>query len=83
MGMVHGKQSNFERALEVLAQAEKLDPRFSITFVYKGNVHMARKEWDLAVEAYKKAVEIEPDEAMGRQGLQQALAAQRKAARGR
>jgi len=79
MGMVHGKQSNFDRALEVLAQAEKLDPRFSITFVYKGNVHMARKEWDLAVEAYKKAVEIEPDEAMGRKGLQQALAAQRKA----
>ncbi|MBM3757512.1 MAG: hypothetical protein FJW38_26455 [Acidobacteria bacterium] len=79
MGMVHGKQSNFDRALEVLAQAEKLDPRFSITFVYKGNVHMARKEWDLAAEAYGKAVEIEPDEAMGRKGLQQALAAQQKA----
>lgn len=80
MGMVHGKRGNYERSLEALAEAEKINPRFAVTFVYKGNVHMARGEWDQAVAAFRHAIEIEPQEATAQQGLRQALAGQRRAA---
>lgn len=79
-GMVRAKLGEYDRALEALAQAEKVDPRYAMIFAYRGNIHMARKEWDLAVAEYQKAVAIEPNEANARQGLERALAIQKRAA---
>ncbi|MBM3786497.1 MAG: hypothetical protein FJW30_19235, partial [Acidobacteria bacterium] len=83
MGMVHGKRGSYDRALEALGEAERIDPRFQTTFVYKGNVHMARNEWDPAVAAFRHAISIEPQESSAQAGLRQALAGQRRAGQGK
>lgn len=80
MGMVRAKQGDYDRALEALAQGEKVNPRYAMIYAYRGNIHMARKEWDAAVAEYQKAVAIEPNEANARQGLDKALAIQKRAA---
>ncbi len=80
LGMVRAKQGDFDRALEALAEGEKVNPRFAMLFVYRGNIMLGRKNWDAAVAEYEKAVAIEPNEASARQGLERAKAAQRRAA---
>ncbi|MEO6759952.1 MAG: tetratricopeptide repeat protein, partial [Saprospiraceae bacterium] len=79
MGMVRAKTGDYDKALEALAQGEKLNPRFPMIFVYRGNVHMARKEWDLAVVEFQKALSVEPNDESARQGLQKATASRDRA----
>ena len=38
IGMEYGKQGNYPEALEALATAEKSDPKFAMTYVYRGNI---------------------------------------------
>lgn len=80
MGMVRAKQGDYDRALEALANAEKVNNRFFMLYVYRGNIHMARREWDLAVVEFEKAVSVEPGDGTAQQGLQRAKAAQKAAA---
>jgi protein O-mannosyl-transferase len=86
LGMVHGKQGHYEKALEEIATAVQINPRFATPFLYKGNVHQARQEYALAEEAYRHALEIEPNQAGAAEGLQMArllrLRAERKAGAG-
>jgi len=79
MGMVRAKQGDYDRALEALAAGEKLDPRFTMIYVYRGNVHMARQDWDAAVVEYEKALAVEPKDDAARQGLEKATAARNRA----
>jgi cytochrome c-type biogenesis protein CcmH/NrfG len=64
----------------------QINPRFATPFLYKGNVHQARQEYALAEEAYRHALEIEPNQAGAAEGLQMArllrLRAERKAGAG-
>lgn len=79
MGMVRAKTGDYEKALEALAQGEKINPRFPMIYVYRGNVHMARREWDLAVAEFQKALSVEPNDESARQGLQKATASRDRA----
>jgi len=79
-GMVRAKQGDYDRALEALAAGEKINPQYSMTYAYRGNIFMARKEWDAAVAQFERAVTIDPNEATARQGLDKARAAQKRAA---
>lgn len=79
LGMVHGKQGNFERALQSLEKAAKINPRFATTFLYKGNIHLAKGEFPLAEESFEHALEIEPNQAGAAEGLQRARSARRRA----
>jgi len=79
MGMVRAKTGEYDRALEALANGEKINPRFTMIFVYRGNVHMARREWDLAIAEFQKAAAVEPNDESARQGLQKATAARDRA----
>ena len=38
IGMVYAKHEKWEEALEALARAEAIDPRFEMTYVYRGNI---------------------------------------------
>jgi tetratricopeptide (TPR) repeat protein len=80
MGMVRAKKGDYDQALEALAEGEKINPRYPMIFAYRGNIHMARREWEQAVAQFERAVAIEPDEATARQGLDKARAAQKRAA---
>ena len=85
LGMVRAKSGDYSAALEALANSEKINPRFTMTFVYRGNVHLARREWDLAIAEFQKALAIEPNDPTAQQGLTRAknskTAAERKAAK--
>lgn len=79
MGMLRGKHGDYDRALEALAHAEKLDPRYAMTYVYRGNVYAARKEWGAAAAEFEKAVSVDPNDEAARQGLRKAKAARDRA----
>jgi tetratricopeptide (TPR) repeat protein len=71
IGMVYGKQRKMQEALEALALAEKADPRFEMTYVYKGNVYEASGDKGAAAGEYRRALQINPSnqpalEALGR-----------------
>lgn len=80
IGMVQAKQGQPDRALEALAEAERIDPRFPMLYVYRGNIHFARRQFDDAVAQYQRAVDLAPNEPSARQGLQRAKAAAARAA---
>jgi tetratricopeptide (TPR) repeat protein len=68
-GMVHAKQGRWQEALGALEEAEKLDPRFAMTYVYRGNVFEVSQQPDLAAQQYRKALEVDPSLEAARQAL--------------
>jgi tetratricopeptide (TPR) repeat protein len=60
IGMIYGKQSKIEQSLEALATAEKLDARWEMTYVYRGNDYMATGQPQQAIVEYRKALAIDP-----------------------
>ena len=55
--------------------AEKLDPNFAITFMYKGQVNLATNQFAAAVTQFQHALALDSSLAPARQGL--AVAQQR------
>jgi tetratricopeptide (TPR) repeat protein len=81
---VYAKQSRWPEALEALAQAEKLDPSFAMTYYYRGGVRAKTNDFAGAVADYQHALALGVDplvETSVRQGLafaqQQLLRSQR------
>ena len=81
---VYAKQSRWPEALEALAQAEKLDPGFAMTYYYRGGVRAKTNDFAGAVADYQHALALGVDpivETSLRQGLafaqQQLLRSQR------
>jgi tetratricopeptide (TPR) repeat protein len=74
IGMIYGKQSQWAQALDALATAEKIDPNFATTYVYKGLVHLNTNQPDLAVQDYQRALALDPTYKPALQGLAQAQA---------
>jgi tetratricopeptide (TPR) repeat protein len=69
MGMINAKQGRREEAMAALDQAQKLDPRFAMSYVYRGNVYEVSSQPDLAAAEYRKALEIDPNLDAARQAL--------------
>jgi tetratricopeptide (TPR) repeat protein len=80
IGMVYGKHGRGQEALQALEEAEKVDPRFDMTFVYRGNVYLAGGDFETAARWYRHALSINPNNDAARQGLANA---QRQAAQPR
>jgi tetratricopeptide (TPR) repeat protein len=77
IGLIHAKRGNATEALRALDTAEKLDPRFEMTYVYRGNVYAGMEDFVKAAEQYGKALTINPASQPAKDGLAMA-AAQRK-----
>lgn len=71
IGMIYGKQGKGDEALDALATAERLDPRFEMLYVYRGNVHLTRGDAGAAAAEYRRALDINP----ANQAAKEALAA--------
>jgi tetratricopeptide (TPR) repeat protein len=74
IGMVYGKRSQYPEALDALATAEKLDPNFATTYVYRGLVHTAISQPEAAIRDYRRALAIDPKYEQALNGLAQAQA---------
>jgi tetratricopeptide (TPR) repeat protein len=80
IGMVYGKQGKNTEALDALATAERIDPYFDMTYVYRAGVRISEGNPAAAIEDFHRALALNPRN----QTAQQALAmieAQRNAAR--
>jgi cytochrome c-type biogenesis protein CcmH/NrfG len=69
IGMEYGKQAKVQDALNALQEAERLDPQFWMTYVYRGNVYASVNELDKAKEQYAKALAIDPANQIARDAM--------------
>lgn len=60
---------NWERALESLKRAEEKQPRLPGLYQRMGRVYLHAKKWDEADRVFRKAMEIDPDNAVAFDGL--------------
>lgn len=75
LGMFYAKQGRTAESLAALAEAERLDPKFLMTYVYRGNVYMASGDATKAAEQYRKALAIDPHNEAARLSLANAESA--------
>jgi hypothetical protein len=72
IGMEYVKQNKRAEALEALDQAEKLDPDFQQTYVYRGNLLLLNSDFDRAAEQFRRAIQLNPADVSARNGLDMA-----------
>lgn len=58
IGMEYGKQGKYPEALEALATAERLNPKFEMIYVYRGNIFEVQGDKARAAEEYRRALAI-------------------------
>jgi protein O-mannosyl-transferase len=69
IGRAYGKRGRTDEALEALSAAEKLDPAFEMTYVYRGNIYLTRGETPLAIAEYQRALTLNPANTTAQQAL--------------
>jgi tetratricopeptide (TPR) repeat protein len=69
IAMIHGKLGRREEALRALERAETLDPRYDMTYFYRGNVYAVAGEFEKAVQEYRRALELNPHNEAARAAL--------------
>jgi Tfp pilus assembly protein PilF len=69
IGMEYAKQGKYPQALDALETAARLDPNFEMTYVYRGNVYSLQGNKARAVEEYRRALAIDPQNQTARDGL--------------
>jgi tetratricopeptide (TPR) repeat protein len=63
LGMAYSKQGRRAEALEALNTAERLDPGFESTYLYRGNLHVTAGELEAALIDYRRALKVNPGNA--------------------
>lgn len=69
LGMIRGKRGEREQALEALAEAERLDPRFAMLYVYRGHVYASAGDDRAAAGEYRRALSLDPSLGIARESL--------------
>ena len=69
IGMEYGKIGKFPEALDALTTAQRLDPRFAMTYYYLGNVHAIQGNQAQAVQDYQRVVTLDPNNGPARDAL--------------
>jgi len=69
IGLVYARQSRWPEALAALAQAEKLDAGYAMTYCYRGGVRAATGDFAAAVAEYQHALALDSTIQVARQGL--------------
>lgn len=60
IGMVQAKLGHYPEAWKALDAAIALDPRFAMTYVYRGNLRMIDGDLTGAIEEYRRALSLAP-----------------------
>ena len=69
IAMVYAGQRRWAEALDALSVAERLDPNFAITYVFRGKVYLNSNRPAEAVEQYRRALAIDPQVQDGQHDL--------------
>ena len=62
LGLLYGRNGDFDRALEVLEKALTIDRENSIVHLNIGDVLIKKREFGRAIESYKRAIDLRPEE---------------------
>ncbi|MGP8244776.1 MAG: tetratricopeptide repeat protein [Bryobacteraceae bacterium] len=57
---VFAERNEFPQALDALRTAEQIDPRFAVTYVYRGKVRLKLGQPQVAVEDFRTALRLDP-----------------------
>ncbi len=60
IGMMYGKQGRVPESLDALETAEKLDPKFEMIYVYRGNDYLSTGNFSGAAAEFQRAISINP-----------------------
>ena len=66
---VYGRNRQNDKALEALAEVERLDPRFEMGYVYRGNIYLDQGDPVKAAAEYNHALSINPNNGSALEGL--------------
>lgn len=64
------QRGDYQAAMEVLDEAQRIAPRFARVYQYRSNVAFLMHDREGAIAALRKALELEPDNALFRTNLQ-------------
>ena len=70
--MYYAKTGDFQAALQELAAAERADPRYEMTYVYRGNIAERAGDRATAASEYRKALALNSRNAAARSALARA-----------
>lgn len=71
LGMVYVKMGQREEAARALEAAERLDPSFANTYVYRGALLQQTGEWEAAAREFRRALSLDPANEGAQAGLAQ------------
>ena len=69
IGWVYGKRNRHDEALAALIEAEKMNPAFETTFVYRGNIFAALGDLSTAATWYRHALALNPGNEVAQNSL--------------
>jgi tetratricopeptide (TPR) repeat protein len=78
IGLTLSKQGKYDEAFAALDTANRLDPAFVLTYIYRGSIFGARNQFDEAIGEFRKALAIDPESEPARAGLIKAEAMKRR-----
>ncbi len=70
--VLHTRRGETDRAAALLLEAISRRPGDAVAYIDLGNVYYARGDWQKALEGYRKAVQIDPDDPVAQYNLAQA-----------
>ena len=71
IGMVYVKLGQRAEASTALDAAERFDPGYANTYVYRGALHQQSGEWEAAAREFRRALSVNPSSEPARLGLAQ------------
>ncbi len=66
---VYGRGKQYDNALTALAQVERLDPKFVMGYVYRGNIFLDQGDPAKAAAEYNRALALDPSNTPALEGL--------------
>jgi len=60
-GAAYDKKGQYDRAIEDLDQAIRLDPQFALAFYNRGIFYNSKDQYDRAIENYDQAITLNPN----------------------
>ena len=60
VGMTHLREGRIDMAIDTIKQAIKADPKNAFFYSALGTAYAAKQKWNDAIEAYRKALELNP-----------------------
>ena len=62
-GVAHYVLKRDETAIKDLSEAINLDPGSSLSYAFRGRIHLRNKQWDSAIQDFNSAIRLKPDDA--------------------